>query len=136
MFGELQCSSVYESEAVGFSGDNFLNMVVVLETQQALPELIAQLKALEDSQGRDRSSAKFSARTLDVDILTYDDCLGVFDGVALPRQEITENAFVLWPLAEVAGDKVHPGLKRSFADLWQTYDKTKQRLWPIDFDFT
>lgn len=134
-FQDLSLSSVFESEAVGFQGDNFLNMVVGVQTDLPLAELSKMLKGIEDKHGRDRSQPKFSGRTLDIDILTYDNLAGDFNGITLPRAEITENAFVLWPLSQVAGKQKHPVVRQSFADLWAQYDKDKQKLWPVDFEW-
>ena len=134
-FNDLSLSSVFESEAVGFDGDNFLNMVVGLETDLAVGELSALLKSIEDKHGRDRSQPKFSGRALDIDILTYGDLVGVHEGITLPRGEVTENAFVLWPLSQVSGKARHPVLKQSYTELWQQYDKDKQKLWPVDFEW-
>ena len=94
-FQDISLSSVFESEAVGFKGDNFLNMVVGFETEKDIEELRQLFKKIEAENGRDRLQEKFSGRTLDIDILTVDDWIGKFSGVELPRREITENAFVL-----------------------------------------
>ncbi|MBA55887.1 MAG: 2-amino-4-hydroxy-6-hydroxymethyldihydropteridine diphosphokinase [Pseudomonadales bacterium] len=130
-FGGLIVSPVYESEAVGFDGDNFYNLVVGIETYLSVGELQRVIKAIEDDNGRVRSGPKFSPRTLDIDILTYDDRVGEVDGVALPRDEILTNAFVLLPLADVAGAELHPQVQRSYAELWADYDKQQQALWPV-----
>lgn len=133
-FGNLLISSVYESDAVGFQGDAFYNLVVGFDTTLSVGELSKTLKEIEDNHGRTRTQQHgFCNRTLDIDILLVDDVVGVADGVALPRQEIIENAFVLWPLAEIAGDLTHPVLHKTFAQLWQEYDKSKQLLKPIAF---
>ncbi|ETN91550.1 Bifunctional folate synthesis protein [Gammaproteobacteria bacterium MOLA455] len=132
-FGELIISSVYESEAVGFEGDSFYNLVVGIHSAQSVGELSKILKAIEDAQGRDRTAPKFGARSLDIDILTVDDRVGVIDGVAIPRDEVLKNAFVLQPLAETAPTTVHPQMGISFLQLWQDFDKNKQKLWPIEF---
>ena len=132
-FGELIVSSVYESEAVGFEGDSFYNLVVGIHSAHSIGELSKILKAVEDVQGRDRTAPKFGARSLDIDILTVDDRVGVIDGVSIPRDEILKNAFVLQPLAEIAATAVHPQVGTSYLQLWQDFDKDKQKLWPIDF---
>lgn len=134
-FGDLRVSSVYESEAVGFDGDNFFNLVVAIETNLPVGHLSTVLKAIEDDNGRTRQGPKFSGRTLDIDILTYGNAIGDLDGISLPRSEVTKNAFVLWPLAEIAPGEMHPILKRSYEDLWSAYDKKLQRLWPVDFQW-
>jgi len=131
-FGELRCSNTYESIAVGFEGDNFLNLVVLLESGKSLQETAAFLKHLEDKLGRDRKQARFSGRTMDIDILLYGDKEGIEDGIELPRPEITENAFVLQPLTELLPDEVHPLTGLSYQQLWQNYDKNKQQLWPVE----
>jgi 2-amino-4-hydroxy-6-hydroxymethyldihydropteridine diphosphokinase len=117
-FGALVLSPIYESEAVGFSGDNFFNLVAKFETKLSVGELNDQLKAIEDLYGRKRSGPKFSGRTLDIDILTYDDLIGEIDGVQLPRDEITKNAFVLLPMNDIAADETHPELQVPYGRLW------------------
>lgn len=131
LFGELILSQVYESEAVGFAGDPFFNLVVGLTTEMTIADLQSQIKQIEDDNGRDRQGPKFSSRTLDIDILTYGDFVGEEAGVILPRDEITENAFVLLPLSEIAGHELHPQLDVSYQALWQNYDKSRQKLWPV-----
>jgi len=130
-YGDLLLSSVYESEAVGFEGDNFLNMVVGLDTDEDVHHVVQILRQIEDRHGRVRNGPRFSARTLDLDLLLYDDLVMKEEGFELPRGEITHNAFVLWPLAEIAPDLVHPSERQAIAALWQGYDKDSQKLWPI-----
>jgi len=134
-FGELTLSSVYESEAVGFSGDAFYNMVIACEVNTPVHETNQILRAIEDANGRDRSGPRFSSRTLDLDLLLYDDLVIDENGLKLPRVEILKNAFVLWPLAEIAPDRLHPETGASFAELWAAFDKSKENLKPIDFTF-
>lgn len=131
-FGSLQVSPIYESEAVGFTGNNFLNLVVAINTDLSVAQLHAALRKIENANGRDRSAPKFSGRTLDIDILMYDDCVGDVGGVALPRDEIVKNAFVLKPLCDLAPELLHPQYKKSMAQMWEEYDKTKQKLWQVE----
>ena len=130
-FTELVLSPIYESEAVGFSGDNFYNLVAKFTTDLTVGELNTALKTIEDNHGRERTGPKFSGRTLDIDILTYDDLVGDIDGVSLPRDEITKNAFVLLPMKDIAAEVMHPELKVSYGRLWFFYDKEKQKLWQV-----
>ena len=132
-FGELQISTVYESESVGFEGENFFNLVVGIYSDLAVGEISAILKAIENSNGRDRRQPRFSSRSLDIDILTVDDLTGVYEGITLPREEVLKNAFVLQPLAQLAPQAVHPVTGQSYAQHWQQYDKTEQQLWPVEF---
>jgi 2-amino-4-hydroxy-6-hydroxymethyldihydropteridine diphosphokinase len=131
-FGILDISSVYESESVGFVGDNFFNLVAGFDSNLPVNELSGVLRGIEHANGRVRTDQRFSGRTLDIDILTYDDCVGETGGVLLPREEILQNAFVLLPLAEIAPEVLHPVQRKSYSELWRAYDKP-QKLWPIDF---
>ncbi|TVP03685.1 2-amino-4-hydroxy-6-hydroxymethyldihydropteridine diphosphokinase [Shewanella algae] len=133
-FGELQLSSVYESESVGFKGSNFLNMVVGAHTSLDIAEVVACFKQIELCHGRIPGAKKFAPRTLDLDLLLYDDRV-CQQPVVLPRAEILTNAFVLWPLAELAPQTKHPLAQLSYQVLWQEYDKASQKLWPIAFDW-
>lgn len=135
-FGELELSAVYESEAVGFEGDAFLNMVIACDTDEDVHVVNKALSEIEDNNGRDRSGPKFSSRTLDLDLLLYDDLVINEKGLVLPRDEILKNAFVLWPLAEIAPALIHPIAKQSYTALWQAFDKSKEKLKPIEFEFT
>ncbi|ALS99491.1 2-amino-4-hydroxy-6-hydroxymethyldihydropteridine diphosphokinase [Lacimicrobium alkaliphilum] len=134
-FGELQLSSLFESEAVGFDGKPFYNMVIGAITTKTMPEVAHLLKQIEADNGRVRGGKKFSPRTLDLDLLLYDD-LVTDELVQLPRGEILYNAFVLWPLAEIAPERRHPLVQQSYAQLWQDFDKNKQQLWTIPFSWT
>ncbi len=134
-FGELRISPVYESEAVGFKGSNFYNLVVQIRTDLSVGALLDRLRAIENANDRDRSAPKFSSRTLDIDILLYGDAVGDIDGVRLPREEVLQNAFVLQPLFDLAPDLRHPENKQTVRDLWALYDKGKQRLWRANFEW-
>jgi len=134
-FVELELSCVYESEAVGFIGDAFYNMVIACEVSTAVHDTNQILRDIEDVHGRDRSGPRFSSRSLDLDLLLYDDCVLDESGLVLPRGEILKNAFVLWPLAEIAPQLKHPLTQKSYAEHWQAFDKTKESLAPISFDF-
>jgi len=131
-FGELDISPVYESESVGFNGSPFLNLVVGVDTGWSVSELSRRFKQLEADNGRRRDVPKFSARTLDLDILTYSNRVGVVDGVELPRGEILKNAFVLQPLADIAPEAVHPVTGQSYRELWRDY-RSDQKLWQVPF---
>lgn len=118
-FGTLACSSVYRTPAIGFDGSDFLNMVVGIETNLSPPALVQRLRELEKRCGRVRGAERFAPRTLDIDVLTYDDRVFEGDGLILPRPEILEHAFVLGPLAEVAPREVHPVRRETYAALWR-----------------
>lgn len=133
-FGELMVSPVYESEAVGFSGDAFYNLVVGVDTDLTVGELAAVLRQIEKDHGRVRGEKKFSSRTLDIDILTYNDLTGEIDGVQLPRDEILKHAFVLRPLVDLAPDAIHPEIGKPYRQLLEESDFAGQALWVVEFE--
>jgi 2-amino-4-hydroxy-6-hydroxymethyldihydropteridine diphosphokinase len=135
LFGELALSSVYDSAAIGFAGQPFLNLVAAVRTDLGVGELQARLRHIEYEHGRPANARRFSPRQLDIDILTYDDHVGLHDGVQLPRGEILENAFVLCPLAELAPDDLHPGEQRAYISLWEDYNRVSQPLSRVDFSW-
>ena len=132
-FENVQLSSVYESEPVGFLGEPFYNMVIACDTQQSLSEIAALLRDIEYTYGRPKQAKKFSSRRLDLDILLFDDIVCT-KPVQLPREEICFNAFVLWPLAEIAPELEHPVIKKTFHAMWQSFDKSTQKLRKIPFN--
>lgn len=134
-YGDILISPVYESDAVGFEGDPFYNLVVAIDTDKTVGELAAELRAIEEAWGRDRRSPKFSSRTLDIDILTWDNACGEVEGVNLPRDEILKYAFVLKPLADLAGNDRHPETIRPYAEHWEAFDHSRQSLREVDFPF-
>lgn len=131
-FGPLLRSSVYESEAVGFDSAPFYNLVVGFDTDESPREIQDMLHRIEASSGRIRTTG-LSARTLDLDLLLYDDLVTETDGMSLPRKDITRYAFVLAPLAEIAGTLRHPISGERYADLWFTFDAAGQVLSRVDW---
>ena len=131
-FGKLTLSSLFESEAVGFDGPAFYNMVIGVTTEQTIEQVAKNLRQIEYDHGRALNAEKYSPRTLDLDLLLYDDLI-LQQPTQIPRDEITKNAFVLWPLAEIAGNEIHPVNKQSYQQLWQNYDKNYQQLRKMPF---
>lgn len=133
LYSDLVTSAVYESEAVGFQGDNFLNMVVAFTAEEDVEAISEVMDEIEDAHGRQRNADRFMARTLDIDMLLYDDLID--EGMNLPRNEIDTYAFVLLPLSELAPDMVHPVNGETFIEMWERFDKGDQNLWATDIEF-
>ena len=91
------------------------------------------LKAIEDDNGRDRSGPKFSARTLDIDVVTFGDAVGCVEGVQLPRPELFKNAFVLLPLVDLWPQALVPGESVDYQTLWRQRGDTTQELYVVPF---
>lgn len=136
-FGRLSVSSVYESEAEGFEGPPFYNLVVGFDTDLPLAKVLEKLKEIECRHGRGPQSRKFASRTLDLDLILYSDL--VLDDPKsgrrlLPREDILRYAFVLEPLAEIAPDLRHPALGETYRALWQAFDRrrVRQKRFPLE----
>jgi len=123
-FGKLTISSVYESEPVGFTGDTFYNLVVGFNSELEVKDVAKQLRQIELDNGRTRDCQKFSDRTLDLDLLLYDDLILNDGRLQIPRDDIERYAFVLEPLAEIVPALKHPISQLSYAELWEKFDKT------------
>lgn len=131
-YGPLTISQVFESESVGFQGDNFYNLVVGFDTDESPHAIAHTLHGIEQTCGRKRGGSRFSDRTLDLDLLLYDDLVADEPGLQVPRDDILNYAFVLQPLAEIAPHLRHPVLGKCYAELWAGFDKSSNHLWPTD----
>ena len=138
-FGALQVSTVYQNPAVGFEGDDFLNLVVGFDSELGVEGTARVLRDIEAEQGRDRSLPKFSSRVIDLDLLLLDDFVGTVAGTQLPRDEILKYAFVLCPLAELIGSQKHPEVNQTYWALWRhmenQMDLNKTAMTPVDLQW-
>jgi len=135
-FSSVQISNLYKTRAVGFDGDDFLNLAVALKTNQRLGELLRYVDSLEKEAGRVRvARGNFDSRTLDVDVVMFGDLIGEHKGRQWPSEDIHENAHVLLPMSEIAGSRTHPALGVNFTQLWNEFEsgdqgiKKIERLW-------
>jgi len=124
-FGKLLVSSTFESAAIGFSGEPFYNLVIGFDSDLEVKDVAKILRTMEEDHGRTRSSKKFSARTLDLDLILYGDLIISEGRLQIPRDEIELYAFVLEPLAEISPNLKHPTTQKTYLELWQAFDKTK-----------
>ena len=98
ILSNIQSSSIHQTKAEGFEGDDFLNSVVCGDSELDIKNLNKKLKLIEDNAGRNRNAPKFSARTLDIDIvLQIDDN----DEILFESDEIQKYSFVSAPLKEL-----------------------------------
>lgn len=127
-FAAVRFSPLYRAPAVGFNGSDFINLVARIETDMSPLDLKCFLHALEDRHGRIRDVPKFSDRTLDIDILLYDDLYLISPELEIPREEILTAAHVLKPLADLAPKLLHPVSRRTMAELWDDFPPEESHL--------
>lgn len=133
-FGPLRLSPVYRTRAVGFEGADFLNAGVAIETDLPPQALNDWLHGLEDAHGRDRSGPRFNDRTLDIDIVLFDDLVAEGAGnLRIPRDEL-RHAFVLRPLADIVPEFIEPGSGRTLGELWRAHAEHDRDLEVVDLD--
>lgn len=118
-FESVTLSPAYTSKSVGFKGNDFINLVARVETDMHPLQLRDFLRKLEDARGRKRDVPKFSDRSLDIDILLYDDLVVFSPLLEIPRNEILTFSHVLKPLADLNPDLVHPTELKTMAEIWR-----------------
>ena len=125
-----QISSIYETEPVGYEQQPlFLNIVCRGSTGLSPKKLLRLAKEIENRMGRE-SSFRNAPRPLDIDILFYDDVVMLSEELTIPHPRLTERAFVLLPLAEIASELVHPVEGRTVRELMKELGKvTGVRKW-------
>src|SRR5690554_3259053 len=102
-------SSVYESPAMGFEGDAFLNCAVLAETEMTPPKILKTIMEIEKSMGRRRkTSKKYTSRPIDIDIILIDDLVVETQKLSIPHPEMENRKFVLQPLIEIDSQLLHP----------------------------
>ena len=128
----VDIAPVYETPSWGFSGEAFLNTCLLCRTFLSPEEVLVQLLQIEQELGRERmpQSKGYQSRTIDLDILFYDDKVINTEVLTVPHPLLHRRKFVLKPLANIDDLKVHPVLKKTVAELLRTTDDTSpvQRL--------
>jgi 2-amino-4-hydroxy-6-hydroxymethyldihydropteridine diphosphokinase len=132
LFPSARFSSWYRNEAVGFTGDDFVNGVVGFSTDLPLRRVIEQLHAVEALCERPRNAPRWAPRTMDLDVLLYDNVVCSEPSLTLPRPDLVKRPYMLGPMAEIAPEVVHPTLGVTIGELWQRFDREAHAMTVIE----
>ena len=129
---DFVASRAFSNPAVGFTGDDFINLVVAFPADIPTEALLDRLKDVERACGREPGAPKWGPRTLDLDLLLHGERVGRVAGKNLPHPDLSTRAWVLRPLAELAPELIHPVAGERIDSLWRRFD---QRCAPADSRF-
>lgn len=127
-FPGVRFSSWYRNRAVGFDGEDFINLVAGFATTLPVRAVLERLHAIEARCGRPRDAPRWAPRSMDLDVLLYGDLVCEEPGLNLPRPDLVKRAYMLGPLAELAPGVVHPTTKLSVGELWRRFDRDAHPL--------
>jgi len=129
-------STAYRNRAVGFEGEDFINLVVGFDTDDDVRVVIEHLHEAEALCGRARNAPKWAPRSMDLDILLYGDRVCDEPGLVLPRPDLVRRAYMLGPAAEIVPATVHPTLGVTLAELWRNFAQGEHPMVPVDLEGT
>ena len=130
-FPGARFSPWYRNRAVGFEGDDFINLVAGFDTVLPVREVLRQLQAIEAACGRAPGAPRWAPRSMDLDVLLYGDLVCDEPGLKLPRPDLLKRAYMLGPLAVLAPRVVHPTAHLTIAELWERFDQAGHPLEPL-----
>lgn len=131
-FGPLSVSPAYRTEAMGFRGPDFINLVVGFETELGIETIIEELRAIERLRASPSIRKPFGSRTIDLDLLLYGNACIQTEAFVVPRADIRKFAYVLWPLADMAPGALHPQAGQTYQALREAF-REQQSLRQIAF---
>jgi 2-amino-4-hydroxy-6-hydroxymethyldihydropteridine diphosphokinase len=132
-FSPLTMSPVYKNKAIGFEGADFYNCVSHFVTEKSLLAVSEIVRDIQYALDTDYDAHQFNVRKLDLDLLIYDDVVENTLGKAIPHADITQYAFMLKPLVDIAADYQHPTLDKTFQQLWDAFPHKAHTLQLIPF---
>lgn len=136
IYAPLRMSPAYRNKAVGFEGDDFINLVVVFTTQDPVARVRQHLQQVETLCGRPPDAPKWAPRTMDLDVLLYGQFVGNESGLVLPRPDLIRRPYMLKPMADIAPDVEHPLLHKTMRELWTAFDSAGHEMVAVDRQWT
>lgn len=120
-YGPLTLSPAYRNQAVGFAGDDFINLVVGFRTEDEVGQVRQQLQKIEAACDRPPDAPKWAPRTMDLDILLFGNLVSDEPGLKIPRPDLVKRPYMLRPIADIAPDVRHPVLGQTLRELWESF---------------
>lgn len=134
VYPSLRLSPAYRNSAVGFEGEDFINLVVGFDTDDPVVRVREHLQQIESACGRPPGAPKWAPRAMDLDILLYGQTISDTPGLILPRPDLIRRPYMLKPMAELAPDVMHPTLRRTMRELWAAFDSAAHPMIPFDLE--
>jgi 2-amino-4-hydroxy-6-hydroxymethyldihydropteridine diphosphokinase len=131
-FPDVRFSPWYRNRAVGFEGADFINLVAGFTTALPIDVVLSRLHAIETLCGRPRDAPRWAPRSMDLDVLLYDELICDEPHLKLPRPDLLKRAFMLGPLAALAPELVHPTEKLTIGELWRRFDRAAHPLVEVE----
>jgi len=128
VYQPLRISPAYRNKAVGFDGDDFINLVVGFSTDDPVALVRQQLQGIEALCGRPPGAPKWAPRAMDLDILLYGDLISTEPGLVLPRPDLLRRPYMLKPMADIAPQVRHPVLHQTMRELWEAFDSAGHEM--------
>jgi len=132
IYAPLRISPAYRNQAVGFSGDDFINLAVGFSTADPVAEVRRQMQLIESGCGRLPNSPKWAPRTMDLDILLYGQLVSDVPGLVLPRPDLVRRPYMLKPIADIAPAVTHPTLHKTMRELWEAFDSKGHEMVSVE----
>jgi 2-amino-4-hydroxy-6-hydroxymethyldihydropteridine diphosphokinase len=131
-YPRLRCSRAWRNPAVGFAGEDFVNLVLEFETDEDVRRVVGRLQDAEAACGRERAAPKWAPRRMDLDLLLYGAAVVDEPGLVLPRPDLVRRAYMLGPTAELAPGLRHPTLGATMGELWAGFDRDGHPMQPVE----
>jgi 2-amino-4-hydroxy-6-hydroxymethyldihydropteridine diphosphokinase len=131
IYAPLRVSPAYRNRAVGFEGDDFINLVVGFETEDPIERVRERLQAVEAACGRPPGAPRWAPRTMDLDVLLYGDRVSDEPGLVTPRPDLVRRPYMLKPMVDLEPDLLHPTLGKTMKALWSELDTGDHEMAPV-----
>lgn len=133
-YGPLTLSPAYRNQAVGFSGADFINLVVGFRTDDEVTVVRQQLQKVEAACDRPADAPKWAPRTMDLDILLFGDLVSDEPGLKIPRPDLIKRPYMLKPMADIAPDVRHPVVGKTMRELWESFEGADHSMVEVFLD--